>query len=123
VKPGDCFDLLHQHLPLGDDMTILGFEIVGAESHLDFHSWHCHRYADDVAHSLEIRTNRYGLLPTRPEARTVLDWMLSLPPAETPKPVPWTVVALAVAGMTEHVRSPIAAAEMRRRSADRRTLG
>jgi hypothetical protein len=95
---GDDFDLLRRWVPLSDDVTILGFEIVGAESCLSFHSWHCHGYADEVADALDVRTNRDGLIPTRPAARSALDWMLSRPTDESPMAVPWTVVALATIG-------------------------
>jgi hypothetical protein len=101
----DSFSVLRRHIALDPTAVVLGYEIVGAEYTLDFHSWHCHGYADEVADALGIRTNAYGLLGTRDEARTVLDWMLARPPSETPKEVPWTVIALAtteqVAGRDE----------------------
>jgi hypothetical protein len=89
------FDLLRQHVPLEAGASVLGFEVVGAEYPLGFHSWHCHGYADDVADALGIRTNAHGLLASSGEAHAVLDWMLSRPPHQAPKEVPWGVIALA----------------------------
>jgi len=92
------FETLHQRALLPSDADILGFEVVGAEACLDFHSWHCHGYAAEVDDALGIRVNRRGLIPTLEEARRVLGWMLERPIDEAPEPVPWTVVALAVSG-------------------------
>jgi hypothetical protein len=83
---------------------VLGYEIVGAEETLDFHSWHCHGYADEVRDELNIQVNERGLLSTYLEASTVLRWMLALPDREAPEPVPWFVVALG-AGIHTDVRS------------------
>ena len=94
-EPSPWFDILRRGQPLDPTAGILGFEVVGAEETLDFHSCHCHGYADDVEETLGITVNDVGLLPSLEEARTVLEWMLSRPPAGAPKPVPWTVVALA----------------------------
>lgn len=87
--------LLRRQLPLDAASAVLGFEVVGAESPLDFHSWHCHGYADEVEAELGIRTNSDGLIATVEEAAAVRDWMLSRPPEQAPAPVPWCVVALA----------------------------
>lgn len=90
------FDLLRQHSRLPPDTPILGYEVVGAEETLDFHSWHCHGFADEVRAALGVVTNDNGLIPSLAEARSVLTWMLERPDSEAPEPVPWTVVALAV---------------------------
>lgn len=73
---------------------VLGYEVVGAEDTLDFHSWHCHGYADEVNDALGIRVNDLGLLSTYSDAAAVLKWMLDRPSDEAPAPVPWVVVAL-----------------------------
>ena len=75
---------------------IIGCEVVDAEEHLDFHSWHCHEYAADVRADLGVVLNERGLIPSLPLAQSILRWMLECPIAEAPKPVPWTVVALAM---------------------------
>lgn len=87
--------LLQQRLPLDTGAGMLGFEIVGAEHALTFHSWHCHGYADEVAAELGIRTNPDGLIATFEEAVVIRSWMLSRPSAQAPAPVPWCVVGLA----------------------------
>lgn len=89
------FDLLRREQTLDRGESILGFEVVGAEEALDFHSWHCHGYLDDAHRDLGVGVNDLGLLPTLDEARAVLKWMSQLPPDDAPEPVPWTVVALA----------------------------
>lgn len=73
---------------------VLGYEVVGAEHTLDFHSWHCHGYADEVSETLGIRVNDLGLLPTYSTAAAVLKWMLDRPARQAPAPLPWLVVAL-----------------------------
>jgi hypothetical protein len=90
------FGTLCQRVPLPADAEILGFEVVGAEACLDFHSWHCHGYAAEVSDALGITVNGRGLIPTLQEARRVLVWMLGRPMGQAPEPVPWTVVGLAV---------------------------
>ena len=94
-EPAVWFDLLRRGEPLPLGAQVLGYEVVGAEEALDFHSWHCHAYADDAQEALDISVNRFGLIPSLEQARAVLTWMLGLPDAEAPAPVPWTVVALA----------------------------
>ena len=74
--------------------TLLGYELVGAEDTLDFHSWHCHGYADDLNRATGITVNEHGLLRNHADASEALAWMLSLPEEEAPEPVPWTAVAL-----------------------------
>lgn len=86
------FSLLHNEVPAYG--TLLGYEVVGAEQTLDFHSWHCHGYADDLLAARGIGLNDLGLFPSLTDARTALDWMTSLPADEAPAPVPWLVVAL-----------------------------
>lgn len=86
------FHLLRTGAPAEGDL--LGYEVVGAEYTLDFHSWHCHGYADEVADDLGIRVNGVGLLASYVDARAVRDWMLARPVAEAPSPVPWVVVSL-----------------------------
>lgn len=86
------FALLRQGIPAAG--TLLGYELVGAEENLDFHSWHCHGYADDLLAAEGIGVNNIGLLPTKREAQAALRWMTSLPDDEAPEPVPWFVVAL-----------------------------
>lgn len=73
---------------------LLGYEIVGAEQTLDFHSWHCHGYADELLAARGIRVNDVGLFATMTDARDALQWMLALPADEAPAPVPWFVVAI-----------------------------
>lgn len=86
------FALLRANLPATG--TLLGYELVGAEDTLDFHSWHCHGYADDLLAAEGIHVNDSGLISTLSEARRALQWMVSLPEDEEPEPVPWFVVAL-----------------------------
>jgi hypothetical protein len=86
------FELLRRRVPTRGE--VLGFEVVGAEETLDFHSWHCHGYADDVKEALGIQVNDVGLLDTYEDAAAVLRWMLALSSDEAPAPVPWVVVAL-----------------------------
>ena len=86
------FALLRQSVRFNG--TVLGYEVVGAEQTLDFHSWHCHGYADDASVALGIQVNDIGLLPTYSTAAAVLKWMLDRPESEAPEPVPWVVVAL-----------------------------
>jgi hypothetical protein len=88
------FELLRTGQRVPASATVLGYEVVGAEWTLDFHSWHCHSYALDVARELGVRVNRYGLIDTYENAVRVLDWMMNLPPEEQPEPVEWTVVGL-----------------------------
>lgn len=86
------FQLLHSATPAEGE--VLGYEIVGAEATLDFHSWHCHGYADEVADDLGIRVNDLGLLASYDPARAVRDWMLARTMDQAPSPVPWVVVGL-----------------------------
>jgi hypothetical protein len=85
--------LVNRHQSL--TASVLGYEIVGAELTLDFHSWHCHGYADEARDQLGIRVNDLGLLSSWEDATRVLDWMLDLPADQAPAPVDWWVVALA----------------------------
>lgn len=89
------FGLLRQEREMPTEAEALGFEIVGAEYALTFHSWHCHGLASEAAATVGIRLNRYGLLADHADAIRVLDWMRALPSAESPAPVPWTAVAIA----------------------------
>lgn len=89
------FELLRRREPLSATLQILGYEVVGAEEYLDFHSWHCHGYADDALTALGIGVNDLGLIPSLEGARRVCAWMLALPSEEAPIEVPWTVVGLA----------------------------
>lgn len=73
---------------------VLGYEIVGAEDTLDFHSWHCHGYADEASDAIGVRVNDLGLLSDYSSADAVFRWMLARPSREAPTPVPWVVVAL-----------------------------
>lgn len=86
------FSLLHHEVPAYG--TLLGYELVGAEHTLDFHSSHCHGCADDLLAARGIGLNDLGLFRSLTDARTALDWMTSLPDDEAPAPVPWLVVAL-----------------------------
>jgi hypothetical protein len=95
-EPASWFDPLRRGEPLPSEARVLGHEVVGAETPLDFHSWHCHGYSDDVQSALGVSVNSLGLIPDLEQARAVLAWMLELPDSEAPKPVPWTVVALAL---------------------------
>ena len=109
LRPADAVDLmdemggadqpffagLTQSVPFNG--VVLGYEVIGAEFTLDFHSWHCHGYADDVSEALGIHVNGVGLLPTYSDAAAVLNWMLDRPDSEGPEPVPWVVVALGAA--------------------------
>jgi hypothetical protein len=90
------FDLLRQHRPLAPTATVLGYEIVGAEEYLDFHSWHCHGYAPEVREKLGITLNVHGLFDSRTQAQRALTWMLNRPTRDAPKEVPWTVAAIAI---------------------------
>jgi len=94
-EPAPYFEVLTERRPLSRAASVLGYEVVGAEWDLAFHSWHCHGYADDAAATLGIRVNELGLLATREAAHQVLTWMLGLPSDEAPAPVDWTVIAVA----------------------------
>jgi hypothetical protein len=75
--------------------ALLGFEIVGGEEFgLSLHSWHCHGYASDAWSELGIGVNDLGLVSEYAEAVRILEWMMSRPPGEEPRDVPWTIVAL-----------------------------
>jgi hypothetical protein len=89
------FELLRTRQPLPIEVDLLGFEIVGAEWTLDFHSWHCHGYAPQACPQLDVQLNDSGLIATYHDAVKLLDWMLAQPPENQPKPVEWTVVAIA----------------------------
>lgn len=86
------FALLARQIPATG--RLLGYELIGAEDTLDFHSWHCHSYADDLALAKGITVNNLGLLPTLAKAQSALTWMTGLPADEAPAPVPWCVAAL-----------------------------
>ena len=87
-----CFDLLRQGCPI--DGTALGFEVVGTELDVDFHSWLCYHLADDALATLGIEVNGVGLLDSADRARQVREWMLGLPMQEAPPEIPWTYVGL-----------------------------
>lgn len=87
------FSLLDQRLPVPSS-TLLGFEIVGAEATLQFHSWHCHDYLHEAERELGVSVNQVGLFNDHRDAERVRDWMVSQPAATAPKPVPWVVVSL-----------------------------
>ncbi len=88
------YSLLSQRRPVPNPSTLLGYEIVGAEATLQFHSWHCHDYLDQAHRELGIRINQLGLFDDHRDAERVRDWMLSQPVEKSPKPVPWVVVSL-----------------------------
>jgi len=94
--PTPWFDLMRRRQPLASTARVLGYEVVGAEEPLDFHSWHCHGFADEVSGELGVTLNQHGMLSSIADAHQVLNWMLSRPQQDRPKEVPWTVVALAV---------------------------
>ncbi|GAA1559495.1 hypothetical protein GCM10009789_11080 [Kribbella sancticallisti] len=89
------FDLLRTQSRLPAVSTVLGYELVGAESTLDFHSWHCHGYAAEAFDELRVQLNEFGLIDTYAQATRVLTWMLRQPPENQPAPVEWMVVAIA----------------------------
>ncbi|TDD55425.1 hypothetical protein E1263_26095 [Kribbella antibiotica] len=89
------FDLLRTESRLPVESPILGYEVVGAEGALDFHSWHCHGYAAEAFDELRVQLNELGLIGTYQEAARVLAWMLGQPPENQPAPVDWMVVAIA----------------------------
>lgn len=86
------FEGLRSALPY--DGAVLGYEVIGPEATLRFHTWHCHSYADEVREELGIGLTDLGLLGTRSDADAVLAWMLAQPPDKAPEPVPWVVAAL-----------------------------
>lgn len=88
----EYFETLRKSIPFTEE--VLGYEVVGAEYTFDFHSWHCHGYADRVSEMLGIRVNDLGLLSTYSSAAAVLTWMLDRPLSEAPEDVTWLVVAL-----------------------------
>lgn len=88
------FDLLRRGLRTPEDIEQLGFEIVGVEPTLSFHSWHCYGCAPDARRDLGTRLNALGLIATYEEAAGVLRWMLARPPQHAVPPIPWIVVAL-----------------------------
>jgi hypothetical protein len=88
------FGLLNQRSDVPTAATALGYEVVGVESPLQFHSWHCHDYLDEARRELGVRINQLGLFDDHRDAEQVRDWMLSLPVESSPEPVPWVVVGL-----------------------------
>jgi hypothetical protein len=88
------YGLLNQRLPMPTTAAALGYEIVGVEGSLQFHSWHCHNYLDEAQRELGVRINQHGMFDQHRDAEQVRDWMLSQPVEKSPKPVPWVVVAL-----------------------------
>jgi hypothetical protein len=94
-----AYSLLRRALPMPVATTFLGFEVVGLNDLLSFHSWHCYSYAPAVARELGIQVNPIGLLSSYAEARRVLEWMAALPMQQAPVgDEPWTIVALARCG-------------------------
>jgi len=89
------FDLLRTQSRLPAGSAVLGYELVGAEWTLDFHSWHCHGYAAEAFDELRVQLNEFGLIDAYEQATRVLTWMLRQPPENQPAPVEWTVVAIA----------------------------
>lgn len=89
------FDLLRTQSRLPAESQILGYEVVGADWALDFHSWHCHGYAAEAVEGLRVQLNEVGMLDSYHEAARVLTWMLSRPVEDQPAPVDWMVVAIA----------------------------
>lgn len=89
------YDLLRNQVELPRGSSVLGWEVIGVEMTLSFHSWHCHGYAPDPRDELGLRLNEYGLIPSYEQAVRVLDWMLAAPPEDQPAPVHWLPVALA----------------------------
>jgi hypothetical protein len=88
------FDLLRAQLRLPAGAAMLGYELVGAEPTLDFHSWHCHGCAAAAFDELRVELNEFGLIDTYEQGTRVLTWMLGQPPENQPAPVEWMVVAL-----------------------------
>jgi hypothetical protein len=86
--------LLMRATPMPADATVLGHELVGFEE-IHLHSWHCHDYLPDARRLLGIEINQLGLIDSRAEAQTVLDWIKRLPLEEAPEEVPWVVATLA----------------------------
>lgn len=85
-------DLLRRREPaLGEPV---GLEVVGVESDLALHSWHCHGYADQALVELSPTLTDRGLLANASDAKALRDWMLQLPSEQAPKEVPWTCIAL-----------------------------
>jgi hypothetical protein len=89
------FELLRRRSRLPAEATIIGYELVGAETSLDFHSWHCHGYAAEAFDELRVGLNEFGLIDTYEQATRALTWMLGQPPETSPPPVEWRVVGLA----------------------------
>jgi hypothetical protein len=90
------FRLLTSGRALPSEAAFVGFEIVGAESGLNLHSWHCHGYAPEAQRDLGVQLTGDGLLRTYEEAVRVRQWMLAMPPDEQPAPVPWAIVRLGI---------------------------
>ncbi|MGW6196291.1 hypothetical protein ACWF0M_09095 [Kribbella sp. NPDC055110] len=89
----DFFSLLDEGRPL--DVPVLGYEVVGLERSLTFHSWHCHGFAGQVHHELGIGIDESGLLGSPEDGRQVLEYLRTRPAWDAPYQIPWTVVALA----------------------------
>lgn len=89
------FDLLRTETRLQEHVSVLGYEVVGAEETLAFHSWNCHGYLPGAVDELGTEINKFGLISTYEHAARVLEWMLAMPSDRQPAPVPWTVAALA----------------------------
>lgn len=89
-------DLLRTGRAVPPQLDWRGFEIVGAESGLSLHSWHCYMFAPDAARELGIELNRDGLIDRYGEARRLREWMLGQPPEDQPAPVPWAIIGIGV---------------------------
>ena len=98
VEESRHFELLQRASEMPTAAQQLGFEIIGAEYGLAFHSWHCYGLASDASAALGVHPNQYGLLDDHTKAARVLEWMQSLPDADAPAPVPWTAAAIATMG-------------------------
>ena len=70
---------IEQHLPLAEDGTALGFEVVSL-SYSDYGcSWYCNHTAEDLGTLFGIRPGQFGLIETREQAQQVNDWIAEDP--------------------------------------------
>lgn len=82
---------LRERRPLHENGVLAGWELLGAESGGDFHSWLCNSLQNEAARQLGISPGALGLLQSAEDARAVAALIASGIGAE---PVPWFAAQL-----------------------------
>ena len=68
----------------------IGYDIIGIELDGNFHTFHCHDLANQLATNFNIHTNEFGLYNSIPNMSEVLDFMNNEDNGF--EPVPWFIV-------------------------------